>query len=92
MQINRTVTSPSIITSNKSISLGKEEPVCIVSEYRESYVAMDNKFRLNWDAHEGLPETPKEEILDWRLFNENMYSVDPKVDDAVNAIMDENEG
>jgi len=41
---------------------------------------MDKKFRLNWDAQEGLPDTPKEEILDWRVFNENMYSVEPKVD------------
>ena len=52
---------------------------------------MDKKFRLNWDAQEGLPETPKNEILDWRLFNENMYSVEPK-DDLIKEIMEQNQG
>jgi len=52
----------------------------VISEYNKSYIQMDKKFRLNWDAQEGLPDTPKEEILDWRVFNENMYSVEPKVD------------
>lgn len=50
---------------------------------------MDKKHRLNWDAQQGLPETPREQILDWRLFNENMYSVEPKVDDHIKEIMEE---
>ena len=35
---------------------------------------MDDTFRLNYDENEGLPETPEDQWLDWRVFNEDFYS------------------
>jgi CBS domain-containing protein len=50
----------------------------------------DRQFRLTYDADEGLPETPENERLDWRVFNEDFNSTEPDIK-KVEGIMDANE-
>ena len=51
---------------------------------------MDKQFRLTFDADEGLPETPDNELLNWRAFNEDFNSTEPDVK-KIEGIMDANE-
>jgi hypothetical protein len=41
---------------------------------------MDKQFRLTYDADEGYPDTPENEVLDWRTFNEDFNSTEANVD------------
>lgn len=57
---------------------------------QRSFVEMDYEFRQDYDALNGLPETPEKEVLHWMNFNEDFYST-PADSKSVEHIMDEHD-
>lgn len=57
---------------------------------RRSLADCDYEFTDGYDAENGLPETPKEDVLHWANFNEDFFST-PADSSSVEHIMDEHD-